>query len=264
VSLRHALVAAVTAGIGLVGATGIAAEAAREPIEAVRLPWAGPCKTVQHGTTEGIVTTSNGEAPSPTNPPSSAVLNLRTQGVEATLPDALAKALFLEVPSRTVKLNQIGKLSYRTYQLVDGVALWSYQLPIDINGGTLQPGDFTTLVYEPYQDNQAIIKNQWQNWDVLRGGNAKWWSTHSLPGVPSGATQSFPTTWSTIVAALPNATVLAYGADLGKGTAGASSRVDRLVFGAGNSCVTHRWSTRYARTSHHISILQWWRRFLHL
>lgn len=263
-SLRHALVTAVAAGIGLVGVTGIAAEAAREPVEAVRLPRAAPCKTVQHGTTEGFVTTSDGEAPSPTNPPSSAVVKLRTQGVEATLPDASAKALFLDVPSSTVKLNQIGKLSYRTYQLVDGVALWSYQLPIDINGGSLQSGDFTTLVYEPYQDNQAITKNQWQNWDVLRGGNAKWWSTHSLPGVPNGATQSFPTAWSTIVAAYPNATVLAYGTDLGKGTAGASSRVDGLVFGTRNGCVTHQWSTRYARTSHHISILQWWRRFLHL
>ena len=262
-SLRHTLVAAVAAGISLVGATGIAAEAAREPIEAVRLPWAAQCKTVQHGTTEGIVTTSNGEAPSQSNPPSTAVLKLRVQGVEATLPDANAKALFLDEPARTVKLTQIAKLSYRTYQLVDGVALWSYQLPIDINGGTLQSGDFTTLVYEPYQDGQTITKNKWQTWDALRGGNAKWWSTRTLANIPTGGTQAHPTAWSAIVAAYPDATVLAYGTDLGKGTAGASSRVDSLVFGARNGCVRHQWSTRYARTSHHISILQWWRRLLH-
>lgn len=263
-SLRHALVAAVVAGVSLVGATGIAAQAAREPIEAVRLPWAPPCKTVQHGTTEGIVTTSDGEAPSPTNPPSTAVVKLRAQGVEATLPDNSAKALFLDEPARTVKLSQVGRLSFRTYQLVDGVALWSYQLPIDINGGTLDKGDFTTLVYEPYQDAQTIHKNQWQTWDALRSGNAKWWSTHPLAGIPTGATQDHPTAWSAILAAYPNATVLAYGTDLGKGTMGASSRVDGLVFGARNGCVVHQWSTRFARTNHHIPILQWWRRFLHL
>jgi hypothetical protein len=41
-----------------------------------------------------------------------------------------------------VKLSRIGKLSYRTYQLnPSGVAVWSSQVPIDINGGTLQAGD---------------------------------------------------------------------------------------------------------------------------
>jgi hypothetical protein len=261
VSLRHAFVAAVVAGISLVGATGIAAQAAREPVEAVRLPWPGPCKVQKHGTTEGILTTSNGEVPTKNNPPSSAVVTLRTQGVEATLPDDKAKALFLTEPARTVKLSQIGKLSFRTYQLVTGPALWSYQLPIDINGGALNPGEFTTLVYEPYQDAQTITKNQWQAWDALRNGNAKWWSTRALT-LPGGADQAHPTAWSAIVAAYPNATVLAYGTDLGKGTPGASSRVDSVAFGARNGCVVHEWSTRYARTNHHIPILQWWRRWL--
>jgi hypothetical protein len=263
-------VAAVVAGVSLVGATGIAAQAAHEPGQpgqqgqAVRLPWSPPCKTVQHGTTEGIVTTSNGEAPASNNPPSTAVVTLRPQGVEGYLPDANAKALFLDEPARPVKLAQIGKLSFRTYQLVNSVALWSYQLPIDINGGALQAGDFTTLVYEPYQDNQAIHMNQWQTWDALRGGNAKWWSTHPLAHVLNGADQAHPTAWSAILAAYPDATVLAYGTDLGKGAPLAKSRVDSLVFGAGNRCVVHKWSTRYARTSHHIPILQWWRRFFHI
>jgi hypothetical protein len=228
------------------------------------LPWAAACKTVKHGTTEGIVTTSNGEAPSNSNPPSTATVKVVKEGVEATLPDNSAKALYLEEPAKATRVAQIGKLSYRTLQLNPGsVALWSYQLPIDINGGTLQAGDFTTLVYEPYQDGRAIQANQWQTWDALRGGSAKWWSTRALPLVANGATQAFPTAWSTIVAAYPNATVLAYGMDLGKGSAGASGRVDGLTFGTGGSCVTHQWSTRFDRSLRHISIFQIWRRWLH-
>ncbi len=268
-SIRRTLVAAGLVGIGLIGVAGVAAQAAHQPpeahqaAEAHRLPRVAPCKVVRHGTTEAIVTTSNGEAPSSTNAPSTAVVKVVKEGVEASLPDAGAKALYLEEPAKTTRVAQIGKLSYRTLQLNPGsVALWSYQLPIDINGGTLQPGDFTTLVYEPYQDGRTIQSGKWQTWDALRGGEAKWWSTRSLPLVTNGATQAFPTAWSAILAAYPNATVLAYGLNLGKGSAGASARADTLTFGAADRCVTHQWSTRFDRKSRHISIFQLWRRWL--
>jgi hypothetical protein len=74
-----------------------------------------------------------------------------------------------------------------------------------------------------------------------------------LPLVANGATQAFPTAWSTILAAYPDATVLAYGANLGKGSAGASARVDDLTFGGADACATHQWSTRFDRKSRHIS-----------
>ncbi|MEV4516184.1 hypothetical protein AB0K00_45390 [Dactylosporangium sp. NPDC049525] len=263
-SIRRRLVAAGLVGISIVGVAGIAAQASQQPLEAHRLPRVAPCKVVKHGTTEAIVTTSNGEAPSTTNAPSTAVVKVAKEGVEATLPDNSAKALYLEEPARTTKATRIGRLSYRTLQLNPGsVALWSYQLPIDINGGTLQAGDFTTLVYEPYQDGRTITSGQWQTWDALRGGDAKWWSTRALPLVANGATQAFPTAWSAILAAYPDATVLAYGMNLGKGSAGASGRVDGLTFGTADACVTHQWSTRFDRKSRHISIFQLWRRWLH-
>ncbi|GAA3290246.1 hypothetical protein Dvina_02030 [Dactylosporangium vinaceum] len=259
--LRQAFTAATVAAVGLMLVVGTGAYAAGQASgKLVRL---APCSTVRHGNTEGILTTSNGEAPSPTNPNSTAVLTLQREGVDATLPDNSAKALYLEEPSRTVKLNRIGKLTYRTVQLAQsGVAVWSYQIPIDINGGTLQAGDFTTLVYEPYQDGQTITPGKWQNWDALRKGQAKWWSTRALTNVANGATQTFPTAWSTIIAAYPDATVLAYGLDLGKGAPGASSRVDSLTFGADTTCAQHRWSTRFGRTSHPLSLFQIWRKWL--
>jgi hypothetical protein len=260
----HAFTAAIVAGIALLGAGATAAAAAQRSSEAARpLPRVAPCQNVRHGTSEGVVTTSNGEAPTGTNPNSTAVVKVVRDGLEASLPDAAAKALFLQEPPRTVRVADLGRLMYRTYQLnPSGVAVWSYQLPIDINGGTLQAGEFTTLVFEPYQDGQTVSPGRWQDWDALRGGAAKWWSTRNLAALPNGATQAFPTAWSAIVAAYPNATVLAYGLDLGKGAAGASSRVDGLTFGAPGGCSIHRWSTRFDRTSHHISILQLWRRWL--
>ena len=262
-SIRRKLLAAVLAGVGIVAVAGAAAQAARQAPEAGRLPKVAPCQSIKHGTTEAILTTSNGEAPSGTNPNSTATVKVVKEGVEANLPDANAKALYLEEPARATRVAQIGKLSYRTYQLnANSVALWSYQLPIDINGGTLQAGDFTTLVYEPYQDARTIQPNTWQTWDTLRGGAAKWWSTRALPLVPNGGTQASPTPWSTILAAYPNATVLAYGIDLGKGTPGAAGRADTLTFGAVTTCVTHEWSTRFDRRSRHISIFQLWRRWL--
>jgi hypothetical protein len=251
-------------GSSIVGFAGIGAQAARQPLEVHQPPVVAPCKLVKHGTTEAIVTTSNGEAPSTTNAPSTAVVKVGKEGAEATLPDGSAKALYLEEPARTTKVARIGKLSYRTLQLNPGsVELWSYQLPIDINGGALQAGDFTTLVYGPYQDGHTIRSDQWQTWDALRGGDAKSWSTRSLPLLTNGATQAFPTAWSAILAAYPDATVLAYGLNLGKGSAGASARADALTFGTADACVTHQWSTRFDRRSRHISIFQLWRRWLH-
>lgn len=185
-SIRRRLVVAGLVGISVVGVAGVGAQAAHQPLEAHRLPGVAPCKVVKHGTTEAIVTTSNGEAPSTTNAPSTAVVKVGKEGVEATLPDAGAKALYLEEPVRTTKVARIGKLSYRTLQLNPGsVALWSYQLPIDINGGTLQAGDFTTLVYEPYQDGRSIVADRWQTWTrcaaARRSGGApapcRWWPT---------------------------------------------------------------------------------------
>ncbi|WP_433213273.1 hypothetical protein ACQP00_01690 [Dactylosporangium sp. CS-047395] len=262
--LRQGFRLAAAAGVGVLLVLGTAANAEERAVgELFKLPRVASCSTVRHGNTQGYLTTSNGEAPSSTNPNSSATLKVTKEGIEATLPDANAKALYLEEPRRAVKLNRIGKLAYRTYQLApNGVAVWSYQLPIDINGGTLNAGDFTTLVYEPYQDGQTITPNRWQNWDALRKGDAKWWSTRSLANVPNGATQSFPTAWSAIVAAYPDATVLAYGLDLGKGAPGASARADTLTFGADTTCMQHQWSTRFGRTSYLVSLLQIWRKWL--
>jgi hypothetical protein len=245
------------------GVFGIAsAQAAPNPRHQ---PAAAHCRVVGHGDAQDILTTSNGEPVTPTNPVSSAQVKVLANGVEATLPDNTAKAQFLVQPASTTTVASLNRLTYRTYQLnASSVAVWSYNIAIDINGGTLGAGEFTTLVYEPYQDQRTIKPNEWQTWDTLRGGAAKWWSTRSLALVPNGATQSFPTAWSMITSAYPNATVLAWGTNLGKGAPGASARVNAVTFGTARTCTTHEWSTRYARSPRHnpFSLFPWLRRFL--
>ena len=68
-------------------------------------------------------------------------------------------------------LSQVSKIGYSTYQhaanFPGGDA--SLQLQVDLNGGTLADGGFTTLVYEPYLqggDNGGVVADQWQHWDA--------------------------------------------------------------------------------------------------
>lgn len=134
-------------------------------------------------------------------------------------------------------LTSISALSYSTYK--DAASTFpfpSINIQIDINGGTFVPGDFRTLVFEPYyQPGFVDASGVWEARDAYNGGAAKWWST--------GATtcpQSAPCTWNDLIASYPGATILGgFGINAGSGNAGIDGSVDALSIAYGGGSVTY-------------------------
>ena len=95
-------------------------------------------------------------------------------------------------------------------------------LNVQINGPSV-PGNFATLVYEPY--NQAggqdeILNDTWQLWDASGG---LWWSTKNGQGNLL--------TWADMKALYPDATILGYGFNLGSNNPNLIVAGDGLTFG---------------------------------
>jgi hypothetical protein len=110
---------------------------------------------------------------------------------------------------------------------------------VDINGGDLETGDFTTLVFEPvYNTGQgAVVPGEWQTWDAYSGGQAIWWSSRAIPGVCAG---SCFVAWDAIVAANPDATIAGgFGVNQGSGNGGLDAATDALTLGTEDDCVTY-------------------------
>jgi hypothetical protein len=80
-------------------------------------------------------------------------------------------------------LASIDAMSYSTYRTAGaGAQLPGLNIQVDKNGGALNPGDFTTLVFEPiYNTGQgAIVTGQWQSWDAVNAA-AQPASARALP-----------------------------------------------------------------------------------
>ncbi|HWT40696.1 MAG TPA: hypothetical protein VN081_05530 [Dongiaceae bacterium] len=137
-------------------------------------------------------------------------------------------------------LSSITGLGYSTKQVAASftAGLPSFQLPVCLEGfntttnncnvvpGTTQ-SSFTTLVYEPYidQGNTAVLQNTWQTWNVSTG---KLWSSRTVDGLVS--TQGSTTyLLSDLQAQFPNATLLAFGVDVGSNNPNYDTRVDGVV-----------------------------------
>lgn len=138
-------------------------------------------------------------------------------------------------------LSSLTSLSYSSYRSTGSLQqVTALNIQVDINGGTLNPGEFTTLVFEPvYNTGQgAVVSGAWQDWDAYNGGNAIWWSSRPIPGVC--AFDCF-VTWNAIVAANPNATVLGgMGFNQGSGNPALTAAVDALTIGfSGQPAVTY-------------------------
>jgi hypothetical protein len=205
-----------------------------------KLPKCHLCTTGVLTNTDAVLTTSNGEPVSADNPASNAVVAINGEGVDVTLPDGLAKAGYTVPLSSPVLLAAVAKLGYRTWQLNPAtVALPSLNLTLDFNGPAA--GGYTTLVYEPYQDGRTIVAGHWQSWDALRGGAAKWWSTRPLALLPGNGQQASPQPWSDILTKYPDAVMVAYGLNFGKGAAGAHARWDMLNVGTIDWCTVTSW-----------------------
>lgn len=160
---------------------------------------------------------------------------------EMVTPTGADKATLFNFDHVGTRLADIDKMSYSTYR-TSGASpnqVPSINIQVDINGGTLNPGEFTTLVFEPvYNVGQgSIVDGTWQTWDAYNGGNAIWWSSRAIPGVCAG---SCYVTWNTILASNPNATILGgFGINQGSGNPALTASVDNLTFGAEGDCITY-------------------------
>ena len=134
-------------------------------------------------------------------------------------------------------LSSITGLSYATYNNNAAVvALPSINIQIDINGGTLNSGEFRTLVYEPYQQGPFVnTPGVWRNWDAYNGGAGMWWSTGA-----TSCPQSAPCTWTALVASYPGATITGgFGINAGSYNPGLNASTDALSIAYGGGSVTY-------------------------
>ena len=107
-----------------------------------------------------------------------------------------------------IKLMNFGVLAYSTYNPSAG------------NGGSANRSGYLNfnvtfngidtwqrrLIFIP-SDNGVVLQNQWQEWDLIDGGNALWrYSGANWPS-PIGGSGSSPKTWAQILAAFPNVAV---------------------------------------------------------
>lgn len=119
-------------------------------------------------------------------------------------------------------LDELSALSYAAEVLAPGNPASqnaALNIEIDFNGAAL--GGFSTLVYEPVYNGGSL--------DAVRGGDAVWWSTRVMPGVPSAFDSFVPL--STILAANPDAVVERLMINQGTGNPGLVTLVSSLTLG---------------------------------
>lgn len=140
------------------------------------------------------------------------------------------------------QLADITDISYATYRdpaSIDGVALPSINIQVDKDGGALLPGDFLTLVYEPYLNGATIQEGVWQTWETIPG---TWWATR--PITLAGGTVCLPQvctfSWSAFVAAHPNATIVGgFGVNQGSFNPGLIAATDALSITTNGTTITY-------------------------
>lgn len=127
------------------------------------------------------------------------------------------------------RLVDITAISYATYRdpasTAPAVQLPSVNIEVDYNGPAVA-GGYTSLVFEPvYNPTQGAIQSGvWQTWNGIPG---IWWSTRPINGC---ATPPCYQSWSEIVAANPNATILGgFGVNQGSGSGGLIAATDALT-----------------------------------
>jgi len=111
---------------------------------------------------------------------------------------ALGTAAYAGTP-----LSDITDLGYWSYQPGPTLAI---ALQFDVKYRSSDTSYDGRLVYEPYQNGQVTVGSGWQHWSPLDG---IWWASHT--GASNGSDGlcpiSDPCTWSTILAAFPDAEI---------------------------------------------------------
>ncbi|MFN2414582.1 MAG: thrombospondin type 3 repeat-containing protein [Pyrinomonadaceae bacterium] len=176
----------------------------------------------------------------PGTPPEGAgSLSLQTPGIP---PNTSDKVYLYNYDHIGTALSSINAISYSTYRTAGaGQQVTAINIAIDINGGTLNPGEFATLVFEPvYNTAQGPVQNNvWQSWDAYSGGTARWWGTGAVGTAGCDATEPL-CTWTDILSIFPNATIVGgFGVNQGGGNDGLFASTDALTLSYGTSCVTY-------------------------
>lgn len=153
-----------------------------------------------------------------------------------------AKAQLFNYSYEGTPLADITAMSYSEYRSSASTNSAVQHVGLNIEVDYTGNGSYTTLVFEPvYQSGgaAALHDDTWQTWDAFNGGNAIWWSSHPIPGVP----QAFDSyvKWSDILAANPNANIVGgIGFNNGSGWAGVSDEnADALTIGVNGSTTTY-------------------------
>lgn len=150
---------------------------------------------------------------------------------EATGTPLQDKAQLFTFAETGTALSTINTVSYWGYRSSTSPAIVAdptgphpatISLNVQINGSSV-PGNFATLVFEPYNQSggtDAILNDTWQEWDASAG---LWWSTKNG--------QSNLLTWAAVKELYPDATVAGYGFNLGSNNPNLIVAGDGLTFG---------------------------------
>ncbi|MFC3688598.1 hypothetical protein [Aquipuribacter hungaricus] len=153
---------------------------------------------------------------------------LGTGALQLSTPDFGAKAQL--VTSADLPLSALQDASFSTFRAASSTApdvqTPAINVTIDHNGPTVD-GGFAVLVFEPYYTYGTSPEGSWETWSAK--GQAKWWSTRAIPGVPTSFS-SF-VALDDIIAANPAARISSFGVNQGSGNPDLLAAVDGLTVG---------------------------------
>lgn len=163
--------------------------------------------------------------------------------LQMTTTSGTAKAQFFNYDYIGKNLSDLDGLSYWAYRSSASTNSAGQTISLNLEVDNVGDGTgYTTLVFEPvYQPGGvgAMLVDTWQQWDAFNDGNAIWWSTKVIPGVP----QAFSSyvTWDTIVSNNPNAKIkFGLGFNVGSGWAGQfSGAADELLVNFSGDATTY-------------------------
>jgi hypothetical protein len=155
-----------------------------------------------------------------------AALQLKTDGTNEAKADYFKSA-------DNVPLSSVQELAYSTKQLAANSAGGdaTFQLAVDVNGDAA--GGFTTLVYEPYWQNNEnpdaapVQPNTWQAWDVDQG---LFWSSNSVGGMTAGGGGGPFYTLAQVEGMNPDAVLQSIGVNVGSYNPNYTINVDGVVY----------------------------------
>ncbi len=144
------------------------------------------------------------------------------------------KAQLFNYSEAGTPLGTVTELSYWAYRSSASSAVntaINVAMNVQVAGSTV-PGNFATLVYEPYNQsggNAGIVPDTWQQWDTLATspGDGEWWTTKIGSGPGS---QGDPQPWSFFVDLYTDGQVVGYGYNLGSNNPNTITAADGVTF----------------------------------